>query len=385
MKNNIDNNAAEASSMGAPAVAAHKNGPVNARISQALAFICVFCIIASLALVRDHKLFGIDFTPKDESATSTITISGNQRIINTSSLVQDVSGYAGPVPVNIYISDSRIDSIRPLPNDETPGFFNTLYENGLITHWDGMDVDKALNSKVDAVSGATYSSTAYIQNVRKGLAYDLKTNPAKQVPPSEGISVKKIFVLIVLAMAAILPLFIKNRKYHFIQQLLNVGILGFWGGTFLDFAMITGYFANGASFSVASIITVALFIIGFVYPLLGKHSYYCAHVCPLGSLQDLAGLCSKREIHMAPWLTKALGQLREVLWVTLLILLWTGSWTVWFDHELFTAFIVESASWWVIGTGIFIVLLSIFIPRPFCRFVCPTGTLLRKSQSLESD
>ena len=72
-----------------------------------------------------------------------------------------------------------------------------------------------------------------------------------------------------------------------------------------------------------------------------------------------------------------LEYLREILFSVLILLLWTGIGTEWINHELFTAFIVESASLAVIITGIAFIILSIFIPRPFCRFVCPTGTLLK--------
>ena len=67
----------------------------------------------------------------------------------------------------------------------------------------------------------------------------------------------------------------------------------------------------------------------------------------------------------------------QALWLVLLCLLWAGWGASWIDYEIFTAFIVNSASWAVIGTGIGFVLLSVFIPRPFCRFVCPTGSILK--------
>ena len=38
---------------------------------------------------------------------------------------------------------------------------------------------------------------------------------------------------------------------------------------------------------------------------------------------------------------------------------------------------VKTASPTVIVTGILFTLLALVIPRPFCRFLCPTGTLLR--------
>ena len=65
-----------------------------------------------------------------------------------------------------------------------------------------------------------------------------------------------------------------------------------------------------------------------------------------------------------------------------MILLWLGIGSSWIDYELFAAFVVESAGWVMISVGLLVVVLAIFIPRPYCRFVCPTGALLKKSQSL---
>ena len=61
--------------------------------------------------------------------------------------------------------------------------------------------------------------------------------------------------------------------------------------------------------------------------------------------------------------------------------LWTGVWFDWIDYEPFSAFIFTSASWLVIAIAIGFVLLSTIITRPYCRFVSPTGTLFKLSQS----
>ncbi len=75
-----------------------------------VAFIAVFCIIASLALVRNGSFFGCDAssffssdketTTEDNSGTvPAIRYEGDQQIINTSEIGKDISGYAGPVPL----------------------------------------------------------------------------------------------------------------------------------------------------------------------------------------------------------------------------------------------------------------------------------------------
>ena len=67
-----------------------------------------------------------------------------------------------------------------------------------------------------------------------------------------------------------------------------------------------------------------------------------------------------------------------------IIWMWTGVWVSWIDYELFSAFVVKNAPAGMLIAGGVVVLLSVFVPRPYCRFVCPTGTLLRMSQNVES-
>ena len=91
-------------------------------------------------------------------------------IVNTTTLTQDVIGYNGTTPLKIYIKNDKIQKIEALPNEETPRFFN-MVKADLLNKWNGMSVKQASEAKVDAVTGATYSSNAVKENVRAGLDY----------------------------------------------------------------------------------------------------------------------------------------------------------------------------------------------------------------------
>ncbi len=91
-------------------------------------------------------------------------------VVNTTKLTGDVNGFNGPTPLKIYIKNDKIQKIEALPNEETPSFFARVQEN-LLNKWNGMTVKQAANAKVDAVSGATYSSNAVKENVRIGVKY----------------------------------------------------------------------------------------------------------------------------------------------------------------------------------------------------------------------
>ena len=61
----------------------------------------------------------------------------------------------------------------------------------------------------------------------------------------------------------------------------------------------------------------------------------------------------------------------------LMICLWTGLWFDWVNYEPFSAFMVESASWVVIAIALAFALLSAIVMRPYCRFVCPMGSMFK--------
>lgn len=308
-------------------------------------------------------------------ADTIIMLSDGNTVIHTEGMKGTITGYAGPVPLDIYIKDGKISHIKALSNAETPSFFNRAAE--LLNKWDGKTPAEALEMKVDAVSGATYSSSAIISNVNAGLAHYQNTNtkPGNNTP-------FKIWVALAVTLAAcVLPLFVKSKIYHNVQLIANVVVLGFWCGQFLDYSLILKYISGGFVFPVG-LIAIAMLIAAFLYPLFGRPQYYCTHICPLGSAQMLAGQICGYKIHISAKVLKGLDWFRRILWAVLMLSLWTNCLTEWMDLELFQAFMFESASWWIIGAASLFVILSIVVNRPYCRFVCPTGSLFKRSEDI---
>ena len=91
-------------------------------------------------------------------------------VVNTTTLAADVDGYNDVTPVKIYIKGNKIVKVEALPNQETPRYFAKVKKE-LLSRWNGMTVKKAQTAQVDVVTGATFSSKAVIENVRRGLKY----------------------------------------------------------------------------------------------------------------------------------------------------------------------------------------------------------------------
>lgn len=81
-----------------------------------------------------------------------------------------ITGYAGETPLMIALnSKQRIKQVVLLENKETPSFLQMVVDAGLLNSWDGMKPQTAIAHKVDAVSGATYSSISIIKSLRAAL------------------------------------------------------------------------------------------------------------------------------------------------------------------------------------------------------------------------
>lgn len=346
-------------------------------IQQVCRLLTCVLVIVSLALAQYGELFGHSFESKPTASTDTLrTLWDGRVVVNTTPLAQDIRGFGGRVPLEITVKDSVITDIQPLPNSETPDFLTEALP--ILDAYRGKTIREAAAIQVDAVSGATYTSNALIGNMSRGLVYIQQQPIVPSVPHASPI--KLLCGLIVVLAAAILPLFVHNKTYLLIQQLLDIVVLGFWCGMALSYSSLLGYVAHGVNWITFAVPAIML-ITAFVYPLFGKKSYYCAYICPFGALQQVAGRCCRYKIPLSAKTLRGLNLFRQVLWAVLMLCIWSGVWSQWLEWEPFSAFLFRSASWVTLTIAAVFVALSFVVTRPYCRFVCPLGTLFKIGQS----
>jgi len=118
-------------------------------------------LIAVVALIA---LASVAFTVFPASAQKKVD---EKKVIDTTEMCKDVLGHHAATPVKITIVGGKIQSVEALPSDETPSFYEMAVK--VLDAFKGMTVQEALEAEVDAVSGATMSSDALIENVKAGL------------------------------------------------------------------------------------------------------------------------------------------------------------------------------------------------------------------------
>lgn len=91
-------------------------------------------------------------------------------IINTTTLAQDVEGYAGATPLEVHIKKNKIVKVVVLKNQDGPKY-NAKVKKEMVPKYEGMDVKKGTVQDVDAVTGATFTSKAIQENIRRAVEY----------------------------------------------------------------------------------------------------------------------------------------------------------------------------------------------------------------------
>lgn len=357
------------------------------KIRYILNILIIATLFGAIAIGRDGRLLGEKptelFSPATETTVEekeeavkvpiTTTLTDGISVINTTSLVKGVVGYAGTVPVSIYIKDDIILSVELEENNETPSFIKRVKDAGFLASWDNMKLKDAATANIDAVSGATYSSLAICKNVQQGAAYAANVGAGGG---SLSLDVKSVMGLLVILLGVVLTFTKKKSKpIQVAYMALNIGVIGFWCGSFLSLSQVVSWMANGFNFSV-SIITFALLLVTLILPFVGKKGTYCQMHCPMGAAQEMVSLTPIANIKIDNRVAKFLNNLRYYILLSLLFLMWVGVGFELMDYEVFSAFLYSSASVVVLVMAALFLVLSLFIKRPYCRFICPTGALI---------
>ncbi len=150
-----------------------------------------------------------------------------------------------------------------------------------------------------------------------------------------------------------------------------------------------GFYRHGCICPIGSIQNVALSLgdAGYKLPLLAAVFFFtpllfaffvgrvfCAAVCPLGAIQDLF---LRKPVKVPEWLAQPLSLLPWIYLGAAVLFAATNTAFVICEYDPFVAFFRLSGSLTMLIYGGLVLLLAVYIGRPYCRFLCPYGALLR--------
>lgn len=297
-------------------------------------------------------------------------------LIYSSPYSDNILGYGGPTPLQIAVSpEKKILNVTLLPeNEETPDYMEWVKSSGVFESWNGLTITEAINKKADVASGATMSSEAIIETLQHRLAMIDNSSFDKPFNWSKLWSNMAILPVLILALYSY---FCPNKTKNLRLLLLSLStlILGVWQGKMLSLSSDYNWLTNGINWS-ASWTLILILGISVILPLISGKSFYCTYLCPYGAFQELIGKISKRKISIPEKLRKVLLCMRSVYLILIIGALLTGLPVNLANVEPFSAFAIQSASTIVLVLAGFFLGISVFVSRPWCKYFCPTGTIL---------
>jgi len=106
---------------------------------------------------------------------------------------------------------------------------------------------------------------------------------------------------------------------------------------------------------------------------------FCGAVCPLGAIQDAVLL---HPVAVPRWLESGLRLMAYTYLGAAVLFAAIGNAFVICRYDPFVGFFRLSGNWNVLIIGASLLLIGLFIGRPYCRFLCPYGILLRQASRL---
>lgn len=200
------------------------------------------------------------------------------------------------------------------------------------------------------------------------------TTPAPRAELLQTLDVIVLFAA--LGVASWLVLKKRSRRAVFALMLFGLVYFGFWRkGCVCSIGAIGNISLSmfNPDYAVPWIVA-AFFFLPLLFTLFFGRTF-CAAVCPLGAIQDAVLL---RPMKVPAWLETAL-RLCAWLYLSLAVLFAaTASAFIICRFDPFIAFFRFSANpaMWVISIAVLVI--AVVVGRPYCRFLCPYGVLLRQ-------
>lgn len=110
--------------------------------------------------------------------------------------------------------------------------------------------------------------------------------------------------------------------------------------------------------------------------LFNGKNLYCGYWCPMGAAQELIAKAGPANLKIGASLGRVLQYGRDGLLLTLCVLLLVGLSVDLTHFEPFPIFTPQAASFSTLILAGGCLLMSLFCPRFWCRFLCPTGRIL---------
>jgi len=207
--------------------------------------------------------------------------------------------------------------------------------------------------------------------------------PDTEVPEGRGnlYEYMDVAVLVIaLGLSSYLALRRRSRRGIFVLMVLSLLYFGFYRkGCVCPIGAIGNVtLAVFDSSYVIPLSALAFFVLPLVFTLFFGRGF-CGGVCPLGAIQDIVLL---RPVKVPGAVESCLRLLAYVYLGAAILFAATGSAFLICRYDPFVGFFRLSGDINIIILGVCFLVIGVFVGRPYCRFLCPYGVILRQLSRL---
>lgn len=308
------------------------------------------------------------------------------RILRTSPASDNIVGYQGPTDTLIaFDPNGWITGVAPHHSYDNEPYVGWVREDEyFLSLFNGLEANNLADfdaeaAQVEGVSGATMTSMAIVRGIVSAAEQQRRFATEQTSQPASAFHWKLrdvgtgLVVLFGLVMS--LTSLRLSKAARTIFRLVLVVYLGLLNGDLISQAMFVGWAQSGIPWRHAGGL-VMLTAAAVCVPVTARRNVYCSHLCPHGAAQQLLR-------NRLPWRLKLRKPIAR--WLTtapVLLLVWCISVAMTqipislASIEPFDAWIFRVAGWASITIAIAGLVASMFVPMAYCRFGCPTGTVL---------
>jgi ferredoxin len=215
--------------------------------------------------------------------------------------------------------------------------------------------------------------------------------PTTEVPEPRDYTLDWVDVTVLavgLGVASYLAVSARSRRWIWLVMFLAFIYFGLWrGGCICAIGSVQNVTLGlcDASYAVP-LVVIGFFLLPLVATLLFGRTF-CAAVCPLGAIQDLV---AARPVKVPRWLDHGLGLLAYLYVGAAVLFAATGAAFIICEYDPFVALFrliplgrhgstmdAFPGSLTMVAVGVGVLALGVFVARPYCRWICPYGAVLR--------
>lgn len=202
--------------------------------------------------------------------------------------------------------------------------------------------------------------------------------PTASVPDVDGEvgTLWDIAILLVfLSLASYFTLVSRSRRHVLLLTIASLIWFGFWrqGCVCPIGATQNVALAIFDPTYVIPLTVVAFFILPLVFTLFFGRTF-CASVCPLGAMQELVAV---RTVAVPRWLDHSLGLVAYIYLGAAVIFAATRTGFIICRYDPFIPFFRLGGNTDMLIFGSSVLVIGLFVGRPYCRYLCPYGAMLR--------